>query len=134
MDLSLSVHSSGFARQLLTGGGKEILAKNGHIYLTILRLYIISIDPFSLSFVFGTIGSAFRCHIMISKRTRISINTAFEFLILCVIYTHLCTGFGCMHFCKSSLLSFLKCGKKNANPMNPESSSKFSRGGTRHLQ
>jgi len=72
MDLSVCVHSLGFTRQLLTGGGKEILAnvsKSGHIYLTILSLNIISIDIFPLSFVFHTISSVFCYHIIISKKT-----------------------------------------------------------------
>lgn len=72
--MSLYVRSSGFTRQLLTGGEKEILAnasKSGHIYLTILRLNIISIDFFSFSFVFGTISLAFCYHIIISREKAI---------------------------------------------------------------
>ena len=117
MDLSLCVHSSGFARQLLTGGRKEILAnvsKSGRIYPTILSLTIISIDFASFSSVFSTTSLAFCYHIIISKKIRINVNTALQFLIFCVTYSHLCTGFGYTHFC--SLLSLKKLGGKKVQP------------------
>lgn len=137
MDLSLCVLSSGFTRQLLTGGQKEILAnvsKSGHSYLTILSLNIISIDSFSPSFVLGTISLAFCYHKIINKKNRININTAFQFLIFWVIYTHLQLDLDAFLFKMFYYhLNKKKRGKKS-NPMIPEISVKFSRGGTKHLQ